>query len=49
MARWVHSGGWRRSYHHVLRLRDGRSVKLPPWLENHAPLRAFLAGIPLER
>lgn len=47
VSRRVHGGGWRRSYYHELFLRDGTRVNLPPYLEEHAPLREFLHGIPL--
>ncbi len=48
-SRRVHASGWRRSYYHELFLRDGTSVNLPPYLEEHAPLREFLHGIPLAK
>jgi len=49
VGRRMHAGGWRRQHYHILELRDGKSVKFPPWVEDHAPLRTFLAGIPLHR
>lgn len=46
-TRFFHAGGWRRSAYHVLVMRNGDCIALPPYLERNSVFQAFLAGIPL--
>jgi hypothetical protein len=45
-TRHFHPGGWRQAPYHILVTREGESVKLPPYLENNAALRAWLKDVP---
>jgi hypothetical protein len=48
VARRMHSGGWRSAPYHILILRDGSEVSLPPYLEHSTALQDWLRTIPLE-
>ena len=47
VARRFHPSAWRDPPYHILIMRDGCEVNLPPYLENNATLRAWLSDIPL--
>jgi hypothetical protein len=47
VARRMHPSAWRNPPYHILIMRDGREVNLPPYLEHNTTFKAWLASIPL--
>jgi hypothetical protein len=45
-GRHFHPAGYRSPAYYVLETRDGRTVNVPPYLENNAEFRAFIETIP---
>ncbi len=47
VGRRFHGAGWRSPMYHILVTRQGREVRLPPYLEHNRALQQWLATIPL--
>ena len=46
VARRSSPSGWRRAPYHVLIMRGGNEIKLPPYLEHNAVLQNWMQSIP---